>query len=68
MRIYGKLREEIKKTFGNQKAFAVAMEMNVSTLNSKLNGKTDWAIGEVEKACMLLNISLNEMVDYFFYS
>ena len=68
MRIYGKLREKIKKIFGNQKAFAVAMGMNASTLNSKLNGKTDWGMREVEKACMLLNISLDEMREYFFYS
>lgn len=68
MRTYGKLREKIRKLYGTQKAFADALDMNVATLNSKLNGKTDWAMKEIEQSCKLLEISLEEMKEYFFYS
>ena len=68
MRKFGKLREKIKIVFGTQKSFADAMGLNVSTLNAKLNSKTDWTINEVEKVCTLLNIPTSEAKDYFFYN
>lgn len=67
MRTYGKLRERIREIFGTQKSFADSMDMNVSTLNSKLNGKADWTLPEIEKACHLLHIPLEDVKDYFFY-
>ena len=67
MRKYGMLRERIQNVFGTQQAFAVAMGMNTATLNAKLNGKADWTSKEIEKACMLLNISMVDMPNYFFY-
>ena len=67
MRKYGRLREQIKIVFGTQKAFAEAMDMNVATLNAKLNGKAVWTLPEMEKACTLLNIPVSEIKDYFFY-
>ena len=67
MRKFGKLREKIKLVFGTQKAFAKAMEMNVATLNLKLNSKAEWTMGEIEKVCALLGISLDEINEYFFY-
>ena len=67
MRKFGKLREKIKIVFGTQKAFADAMDMNVATLNAKLNSKATWTVEEVDKACGLLNISPTEIVEYFFY-
>lgn len=67
MRKFGRLREKIKEVFSTQKAFAVAMGMNVATLNSKLNSKTTWTLQEIEKACTLLNIPKNEIKEYFFY-
>lgn len=67
MRKYGRLREQIKNVFGTQKAFAEAMGMNVATLNAKLNSKAQWTLSEVEKACMLLDISMTETTEYFFY-
>ena len=68
MRTFGKLREKIKIVFGTQKAFADAMGMNVATLNAKLNSKNDWTLSEIEKVCDLLNISIPETKDYFFYN
>lgn len=67
MRRFGRLREKIKELFGNQKSFANAMEMGLCTLNFKLNGKAEWTLPEIEKACALLHISIEKVKDYFFY-
>lgn len=67
MRKFGKLREKIKIVFGTQKAFAEAMGMDVATLNKKLNGKSPWRQLEIEKACQLLGIPLQQVTEYFFY-
>ena len=67
MRKFGRLREKIKIVFGTQKAFAEAMDMNVVTLNFKLNGKSQWSLPEIEKACVLLGISRDAVPEYFFY-
>lgn len=63
---FSKLRGKIKEVFGSQDAFAAAMGMNPSTLSAKLTGKTDWTSSEVELACKLLSIPLEEMHLYFF--
>ena len=67
MRKFGRLREKIKVVFGTQKAFADAMNMNVATLNAKLNSKTTWTSEEIEKACSLVGVSLEKVNEYFFY-
>ena len=67
MRKYGMLRERIQQVYTTQQAFAVAMGKNTVSINAKLNGKVDWTSKEIEKACMLLNISMAEMPNYFFY-
>ena len=63
---YAKLRGKIKEVFGTQERFAEAMEMDRSTLSLKLNGKGDWSSTEVEKACGLLGIQIEEVYAYFF--
>lgn len=63
---YSKLRGRIKEKFGNQDNFAAAMEMDRSTLSLKLNGKSDWTKQEMEKACIILDISLAQVYLYFF--
>ncbi len=67
MRTYGRLREDIKSKFGTMKNFAKAMKMNHTTLSSKLSGKTDWKVGEMEQVCCLLEVSIDKVRDYFFY-
>ena len=67
MRKYGMLRERIQKVFTTQQAFAVAMGKNTVSISAKLNGKVDWTSTEIEKACVLLDISMDEMPNYFFY-
>lgn len=63
---YAKLRGKIREVFGSQDAVALEMGMDRSTLSLKLNGKSDWTRNEIEKACYLLHIPIEEVHDYFF--
>lgn len=63
---YAALRGKIRAEFGTQEAFAKAMEMSPTTLSAKLNGKTDWTRQEIEDACRLLDILVDEIHEYFF--
>ncbi|MBO5123432.1 MAG: DUF739 family protein [Oscillospiraceae bacterium] len=65
---YAKLRGLIREKFKTQKAFAAAMGMNGSTLSAKLNNRTQWTRPEIEKACQLLDIPLEDAHIYFFCS
>lgn len=65
---FGKLREEIGKKFTDNDQFADAMDFNPSTLSKKLNGGSDWKRAEIEKACELLNIPMEKVHEYFFYT
>lgn len=67
MRTYGKLRERIKAVFGTIGAFADAMGKDRSTISAKLNGLSPWTQTEIENACKLLHITIEEVGEYFFY-
>lgn len=67
MRTYGKLREKIKSVFGTIGAFADALNKDRSTISNKLNGLSSWTQSEIEDACKLLSISMEEVSEYFFY-
>lgn len=67
MRKFGALRERIKNVYGRQREFAVAMDMNLATLNFKLNGKSEFTRIEMERMCHLLDIPMVEIPHYFFY-
>lgn len=64
---YSKLKGKIKEYFGTNKAFAQAMGMDLSSLSMKLNNKSPWKREEIEKACELLHIPIEEVYLYFFY-
>ena len=64
---YSKLKGKIKEYFGTNKAFAQAMGMDLSSLSMKLNNKSPWKREEIEKACELLQIPIEEVYLYFFY-
>ena len=68
MRTYGRLREKIRANYGTLSAFTVAMDMDRSTLSGKINGTTAWKQDEIEKACKLLGIPIEQVYDYFFYA
>lgn len=63
---YAKLRGKIREIYGVQSHLAKAMGMNPATLSAKLNGNTSWKREEIELACQLLRISLDEAYIYFF--
>lgn len=63
---YAKLRGRIRERFGTQEKFAIAMGMDRSTLNLKLNSKSEWSTVEIEKACTLLGIRIEDVGEYFF--
>ena len=63
---YAKLKGKIKELYGTQSAFAEAMGMDNATLSLKLNNKTPWKDEEIEKACGLLNIPIEQVHVYFF--
>ena len=65
---YAKLRGKIREVFGTNEAFSEALEMNESSLSAKLNNKSPWKREEIEKACMLLGIAIEEVYLYFFTS
>lgn len=67
MRTYGKVRELIRNKFKTIDAFAKAMDMSRSALSRKLNGMASWSHSEIEKACILLDISISQVGEYFFY-
>lgn len=63
---YSKLRGKIREVFGTQEAFAEAIGMNTVSLSQRLNGKLEWKISEIAKACEVLGIPLLENAEYFF--
>ena len=63
---YAKLRGKIKEVFGTNEAFAKALGMDTSSLSAKLNNKSPWKREEIEKACKVLNIPIEEVYLYFF--
>lgn len=63
---YSELLGKIKAKYGTQSDFAEALGMSLSTLNQKLNNKSDWDTPEMVKACELLDIELADISQYFF--
>lgn len=63
---YAKLKGKIKEVFGTNAAFADAMGKDLSTISAKLNNKAPWKREEIEKACQLLNIPIEQVHLYFF--
>lgn len=65
---YAKLSGKIKEKFKTQERFAVAMDMSPRSISLKLNNKREWKQNEIDKACELLDISTNEIGEFFFTS
>lgn len=63
---YAKLRGKIREVFGTCERFAAAMNVHPATISLKLNKKSEWTREEIEKACKLLGISIEEVYLYFF--
>jgi hypothetical protein len=63
---YAKLRGKIAEQYGTNKAFANALGIERSSLSFKLNNKAPWTREDIEKACILLRIPIEEVYLYFF--
>lgn len=63
---YAKLRGKIREVFGTVEAFAKAMDKDVSTISLKLNNKCAWKREDIEKACEVLGIPIEDVHLYFF--
>lgn len=63
---YSKLKGRITEVFGTREAFADAMNFDASTLSFKLNNKSPWKREEIEEACGLLHIPIEQVHLYFF--
>lgn len=65
-KLYSKLRGKIREVFAVNENFAKAMGMDLSTLSAKLNNKSPWKREEIEKACEVLQIPIEDVHLYFF--
>jgi hypothetical protein len=63
---YAKLRGAIREKFGRQADFAEAMGFSDCVLSQKLNNRSEWTKGEMEKACQLLGFSAEDIPALFF--
>lgn len=60
-----RIKNRIKKKYGNIKKFAKAMEMNPVVCYMKINGKLWWGTRDIFRACHLLNIKSGDSCSYF---
>ena len=63
---YAKLRGRIYEKFKTQSAFAEATGMNRTTLSHKLVGNVDWTRSDIELLAQALDLTAEEIVEYFF--
>ena len=63
---YAKLLGRIKEFGLTQEQLAKAIGKNKGTLSAKLNGQFSFTTKEIDDICKVLNISNNEIGDYFF--
>lgn len=63
---HNKLIGKIIEVYASRKKFADEMGFSERTISLKLQGKIDWKVSEIIKACDLLGIPMTEMYLYFF--
>ena len=63
---YSKLRGRIIEKYGRQSDFAKAFGCSDRTLSLKMNGKRPWKQTEILSAIKLLELSEEDIQDYFF--
>lgn len=63
---YNKLRGKIVEKYGSQVEFAKAMKWSERTLSCKMNGKIPWKQTDICAAIKLLELSENDIQEYFF--
>lgn len=63
---YSKLRGRIVEKCGTQEEFAKRINKDRSSINLTLNNKRDFTQKEIVAACDVLDISSNDIGQYFF--
>lgn len=63
---YSKLRGRIVEKCGTQEEFAKRINKDRSSINLTLNNKRDFTQKEIVAACDVLDISNNDIGQYFF--
>lgn len=63
---YSKLRGKIRECNLSQEQLAKAIGINKGSLSSKLNGQYAFTTKEIDSICKTLDISNDEIGDYFF--
>ena len=63
---YSKLLGRIKERGLTQEQLAKLIGKNTSTVSAKLNGQFAFTTVEIDDICRVLDISNNEIGDYFF--
>ena len=63
---YSKLKGRIIEVYGSQQRFAIAMGLSERSMSLKMQNKVGWKQPEINKACALLEIDINELHEYFF--
>lgn len=63
---YSKLAGRITEKFGTQRAFSKAIGLSEHSVSMKMTGKISWKQKEITKACKSLELSDDEIADYFF--
>ena len=63
---YSKLRWLVRKRFGNDMAFAAALDISYPALSMKLNNRAPWKQTEMLNAAEALGFSISQIPEYFF--
>lgn len=63
---HDKLKGKIKEVLKTQSKLAEELELDETTISNKLNSNTYFTQKEIIKICSILNISRNDIPEYFF--
>ena len=66
MCIRDRLKGKIREVLGTQGKLAEQLKLDETTVSNKLNCNTYFTQKEILKICLLLNIKLEEIPEYFF--
>ena len=63
---YTNLKKEIKTKYGNEEAFAKAVNRPLSYVEEVLENKVDLELAEIEKWMQALKLNITDVACYFF--
>lgn len=66
MEKYRKLKARIIEKYGTQENFLKYSKINKTTFISRMKGRTFFNLAEIKELCNMLEISTNEVIEYFF--